>query len=156
MPVSPSIFCNHLGESCGYLSKHQWMHNVERKRCSGERKVNHFLTVLTSQESLIWCVQQKAQMSRKEPVALGSYRHFSGGKAKYLCYLAQRGAGGSVLFLCMCSAYISASIGVNFQVDPALFTGNHVEKLPFCRGYNWGAGTERSFVLRVYRPSITK
>lgn len=95
-------------------------------------------------------------MSRKELVALSSYRHFNAGKEQYLCYLAQPGAGGSVLFLSVCFAYVSASIGLNFQADPALFTGNGVRKLPFCRGYNYRTGTERAFVSRVCRPSIAK
>lgn len=73
---------------------------------------------------------------------------------QHLCYLSEPGAGGSLLFLFMCFADASASISANFQADPALFAGNGMRNLPFCRGYNWGAGTARAFVLRACEPNI--
>lgn len=55
---------------------------------------------------------------------------------QHLCYLADPGAGGSLLFLFMWFADASASISADFQADPALFAGNGMRNLPFCRGYN--------------------
>jgi len=76
-------------------------------------------------------------MSKKELVGLSSYRHLNGWEEEQrLCYLAEPGAGGSVLFLCTCFADANASISTSFQVDTALFAGSSVRKLPFCRGYN--------------------
>ena len=76
-------------------------------------------------------------MSRKQLVALSSYRCFNGREEEqHLCYLAEPGAGGSVLFLSMCFADANDSISTTVQADSALFAGNGVSKLPFWRGYN--------------------